>query len=96
MELEESESLDEGVNHVGGNLLALVEHDVHTLEESNEVLVFDLSWQGRLEHSLDNCIQSSHEVLLINIEGCTCTDINDLEGTQKTSQDVGDAAIGFN
>ena len=85
MTLKDSQSLHEGINHVNRDLLTLVEHDVHTLKEGDEVFVFNLSRERLLEHPLNHCIQSSNEVFLINIEGGTCTNIDDLEGTQQTS-----------
>ena len=43
--LDQGEALHEGIDGFDGDLFALVENNVHTLEQCNEIFAFDLTGQ---------------------------------------------------
>ena len=55
--LDEPETLDKRIDYVYGQLLALVKHNLHALQEGHEVFVLDGSWKRLLKHALDHCVQ---------------------------------------
>ena len=91
MHLEDCKALDKGIDSVSGNLFTFIEDDVHTLKECNKVLVLDKESKRPLIHALDDCIKCWDKVFFINIESLSCSNLDDLESTEQTCQNIWDA-----
>jgi len=65
-----------------------VEHNIHALKERHKVFVLQRGRDRLLKKALNNGVESGNEVFLVHVEGRTSTDIDDLEGTEKSCQDV--------
>jgi len=79
MHLENSQSLNKCIDHLGLKLSLLNKNQMGALQECKKVTGIEV--KGLLEHSLNDCIQALHEVFLVNIEGLPGADFNDLEDT---------------
>ena len=94
MQLNQCKTFDEGINRIDRDLLAFIEHNVQTLKQRDKVFSFDGEREGLLKQALKNGVEGRDKVFLVYVKRGSCTDINDLEGTQETSQDVRDTVSG--
>lgn len=69
-------------------MLTLAEDDVHAFEEGDEIILLKVSRNWLLEHALDYGVESRHEVLLVDVEGLSCSHIDDLECAQEPRKNV--------
>ena len=94
MHLDQWETLNEGIDSFGRDLLAFIENNVQTLKQRDEVFSFNGERQGLLKQALKHSIQSRNKIFLIYIEWGSGTNIDDLEGAKESCQNVRDAVCG--
>ena len=95
MHLDDSQSLDEGIYCLYGNLLSLMEHYVNALKQRYEVFALDVAWQWLFEQALNDSIERGDKIFLIDVERRSSTNLQDLEGAEQAGENIRDAMRGI-